>query len=614
MATTRLSDKMIRTMLAALRNRNSEGRYEVFDAPRRTVEALITRGKAETLEVAACWSSETGKAVRTAFRTYLTAEGVETLRNGFVTMAARPDGKATEWHRAAVRADWRIARAAAALILGDVANVRAITRTPGVTPVTEDMTAEQAVVMLSLLLTKGQRVEEYGPYDTDERPARLIAHPGEGFHREYEFILTYWGPGEDAEEEQAPARPSMAGLPNGVCKAAEDVKAAYNTEAAELLGDGARFMRTRRTEEDVAADIIDRTEALALVVKALRDDWITGRLGRSVTLVTPGTASYLLEPISEESQDAPAADSERQPVLLKREPWRGGQICGRQTVCGMGAYSERYCGERKAPGEVECAQHATETHEQYGTVRVAPGNAVGDPSKPLILFWEPRESEEPVIPTRDEYDAYAAAYVPPALPYRTVVRDTTARVFNPADNRVTRCEACGDHGFLARDWDDRQVRALCVECHERAGTQQAADGHQCEDWCGMSTDHDGLCAPGEEGEAEERFCEGCGAAPGEPCVPLSMCTADREEAATEGGTLDASEGAAAALAESLVPQAPRLTVQVVMGVNRSTTREERDFVVGLVATLVRAGARYTGNSSSLVLRHETETVTVGLAA
>lgn len=100
-------------------------------------------------------------------------------------------------------------------------------------------------------------------------------------------------------------------------------------------------------------------------------------------------------------------------VELSREPWRGGQICGHQTTYGMGSYSERYCGARKAPGLVECREHYDATLADYGAgaVRqaVASGVAVGDPSAPLTLLWEPREGEEPEKPTEEERAAYAAA-------------------------------------------------------------------------------------------------------------------------------------------------------------------------------------------------------------
>jgi hypothetical protein len=56
--------------------------------------------------------------------------------------------------------------------------------------------------------------------------------------------------------------------------------------------------------------------------------------------------------------------------------------------------------------------------------------------------------------------------------------------------QVTCCQGCGCRGFLA--WDEESGRALCIDCHERAGTLPAAGGHCCEDRCGLDVDHDGL--------------------------------------------------------------------------------------------------------------------------
>ncbi|MFH0246381.1 hypothetical protein ACGRHY_29070 [Streptomyces sp. HK10] len=57
------------------------------------------------------------------------------------------------------------------------------------------------------------------------------------------------------------------------------------------------------------------------------------------------------------------------------------------------------------------------------------------------------------------------------------------------------CERCGDESFLARDEDAPGRPALCVDCHEEAGTRQAANGHPCRDGCALATGHDGLCRP-----------------------------------------------------------------------------------------------------------------------
>ncbi|PPS89589.1 hypothetical protein [Streptomyces sp. MH60] len=200
-------------------------------------------------------------------------------------------------------------------------------------------------------------------------------------------------------------------------------------------------------------------------------------------------------------------------VELSREPWRGGQVCGHQTQYGMGAYSERYCGKRKAPGLVECREHYDDTLSNYGPralrQAIASGVAVGDPSAPVVLLWEPYEGDVPEEPTEEERAAYAAATGAPAA----------------------------------------------VE---------------------------------------------------DPATPA--------DAPASASILDVSEHAAGALAEDVTPHRDRLTVRVVRGMDDNVTTEERAFVVGMVACLMRAGARYTRTDESLVLRHDDETVTVSLAA
>jgi hypothetical protein len=94
------------------------------------------------------------------------------------------------------------------------------------------------------------------------------------------------------------------------------------------------------------------------------------------------------------------------PKTLPREPWRGSQICGHEI--SVGRMSSTYCGERKAPGERACMQHAEEMRAEYGTVRYAPGNEYGYPDEPLVLLWEPYDGTGPVQPTGDELSRYAA--------------------------------------------------------------------------------------------------------------------------------------------------------------------------------------------------------------
>ncbi|MFE0490109.1 hypothetical protein [Streptomyces griseoaurantiacus] len=303
-------------------------------------------------------------------------------------------------------------------------------------------------------------------------------------------------------------------------------------------------------------------------------------------------------------------------VTLSREPWRGGQVCGHQTVYGMGAHSERYCGARKAPGLVECAEHAEETGMAYGVVKFALGNAKGDPSAPVELSWEPYEGDVPVEPTEEERAAYAGA--PSTCPKCGRERATWPL------RRNGRCSP--------KNW----VR--CIRPVGEGETIAPADDRAEEIRQEMTA------------EAEQRPCPGCGAEPGEPCEPMSQCAAalddvvsekiaaeqrpatplgpvvaalragrDRAEAAQQGrpadagaSELEADERAAMALAERIVPQGERLAVRVTAETLNSTTREERAYVVGVVATELRAGARYTGNGKSLVLRHEGVTTTVSL--
>ncbi|MFE0774855.1 hypothetical protein [Streptomyces sp. NPDC058861] len=57
------------------------------------------------------------------------------------------------------------------------------------------------------------------------------------------------------------------------------------------------------------------------------------------------------------------------------------------------------------------------------------------------------------------------------------------------------CHRCGGIGFLARATEWVSNPALCVDCHEALGTQQARDGHQCLDGCPQPPSHTGLCRP-----------------------------------------------------------------------------------------------------------------------
>ncbi|WP_331726103.1 hypothetical protein [Streptomyces sp. NBC_00470] len=59
----------------------------------------------------------------------------------------------------------------------------------------------------------------------------------------------------------------------------------------------------------------------------------------------------------------------------------------------------------------------------------------------------------------------------------------------------TACQRCGTSGFLARATEWADAPALCVDCHDVLGTQQAREGHQCLDGCQQTVSHHGLCHP-----------------------------------------------------------------------------------------------------------------------
>lgn len=64
--------------------------------------------------------------------------------------------------------------------------------------------------------------------------------------------------------------------------------------------------------------------------------------------------------------------------ILREEPDRGGQLCGYQIQIGCWHNDgQKFCGEPKAPGLYFCREHHQDVLEEYGEVRMAPGNAVG---------------------------------------------------------------------------------------------------------------------------------------------------------------------------------------------------------------------------------------------
>jgi len=80
------------------------------------------------------------------------------------------------------------------------------------------------------------------------------------------------------------------------------------------------------------------------------------------------------------------------------------------------------------------------------------------------------------------------------LKYRIVRRPIKNRRFHASDLEVEKCERCGVPDHLLRDWDDSQIPALC--CNNCLFSDGKGRWHtDCEDWCELEVEHQGLCAP-----------------------------------------------------------------------------------------------------------------------
>jgi hypothetical protein len=84
------------------------------------------------------------------------------------------------------------------------------------------------------------------------------------------------------------------------------------------------------------------------------------------------------------------------------------------------------------------------------------------------------------------------APTPADLPFRKVdtSKRTRERVYAKMDALVSVCEKCGGEDFLKRDYNDKDLPALCGEC---CPPDMEND---CEEWCSIELDHTGLCRPG----------------------------------------------------------------------------------------------------------------------
>ena len=76
-------------------------------------------------------------------------------------------------------------------------------------------------------------------------------------------------------------------------------------------------------------------------------------------------------------------------------------------ICGYQASADAFCARRKTHGLPCCAQHYESILAEYGEVRFAPGNALGEAHWATRLLWEPCEGSTPVEPSADEVARYA---------------------------------------------------------------------------------------------------------------------------------------------------------------------------------------------------------------
>lgn len=118
--------------------------------------------------------------------------------------------------------------------------------------------------------------------------------------------------------------------------------------------------------------------------------------------------------------------------ILRREPFRGGQICGEQLRYA----TPEFCGYRKAEDEFFCRVHARSYRLHGDPVNMAAGNARGDSSQPLELSFEPFDGITPLLPTEDELQAWRAGFDHDTL--RGCQTMTTASVPEPdLDRRLS---------------------------------------------------------------------------------------------------------------------------------------------------------------------------------
>jgi hypothetical protein len=83
-------------------------------------------------------------------------------------------------------------------------------------------------------------------------------------------------------------------------------------------------------------------------------------------------------------------------------------ICGYQVACGGWDRPMAFCAERKGDGLPLCAEHYEDVLAEYGEVRMAPGNALGERHWQTRLLWEGDDPAEPAEASAEEIALYAA--------------------------------------------------------------------------------------------------------------------------------------------------------------------------------------------------------------
>jgi hypothetical protein len=573
----KLSEPMIRTIRAAVEaGPDDEGRYEIRpgSANPRTVEALKKRSMAERVEVVTVRDYETGKPVRTVTRTYLTADAVALVREKPTEEPPAVDVESVMYacHTGANGFGW-----ARKLCDENAASVR---------------------LRIAAARRKGFAVT-VGDSGLIRIDGAGVTDPG------------FDGAGEPCPIWLVPQRPIF---PNGWAQEQTRIHAAIDgaLQRAEEGGAGHWVHATWPAHYGYAAGerylAADSEEAVREAAAHWRRTHRTPK--------PEVTISYLGE-----LNGSPAAE--------------------RQPCEGCGAESGQACTELSMCGAALSDDDAEETPTDKGM----PSGA-----HRITNTGESIEGGAAYAVDAEWYDVFSNGEPEPRYTRDAewVCRVLKSRIAKGLDFRK------GPDGVIVMSDTDPHDGQTCERRYvpRRPAPADESGAEECEEHEGDSdgcTNHRYKIRFEREGafdsyddesdardavdvlvgrhiiDSEGEGCEGCGSDGTEHGYWVEDSKPDRAAAPAEEpqqpadapapvSTLNASEGAAMALADDVTPHRDRLAVRVVRGMDNSVSTEDRDYVVGMVAGMVRAGARYTRSDESLVLRHDGETVTVSLVA